>query len=53
TARQAGLPAAPAESVEAALSTLASARGQPAQVLICGSLHLAGHILAIQDRIEA
>jgi dihydrofolate synthase/folylpolyglutamate synthase len=41
-ARAAGLPAAPAAGLDAAL-----APGQPAaRVLICGSLYLAGKVLA-------
>ena len=48
-ARRAGLPAEPAEDVEAALGTLMdqfarSGEGMP-RVLICGSLYLAGEVL--------
>jgi dihydrofolate synthase/folylpolyglutamate synthase len=45
SARAAGLDAHPADSVAAALSDLARAPG-PARVLICGSLYLAGTVLA-------
>jgi dihydrofolate synthase/folylpolyglutamate synthase len=46
-ARQAGIAARPAATVGAAVAELArvSARG-PARILICGSLYLAGHVLA-------
>jgi dihydrofolate synthase/folylpolyglutamate synthase len=49
-ARTAGIDAAPARSVDAAVADLA-ARSHggpppPARILICGSLYLAGHILA-------
>ena len=43
-ARAAGLDAAPAEAVEAAVMSIAAADPQ-ARVLICGSLYLAGHVL--------
>ncbi len=38
--------AAPAPSVGAALDALVSAADQPGRILICGSLYLAGHVLA-------
>jgi dihydrofolate synthase/folylpolyglutamate synthase len=46
-ARQAGLVAEEAESVEAALDMIAAAKDLPdsPRVLICGSLYLAGHVL--------
>lgn len=47
-ARLAGLEGVAAESVEAALADLARPGAAPGKVLICGSLYLAGHILAIQ-----
>ena len=51
TARGLGIPAEETESVEAALRTIvgrnsASGGGGPARVLVCGSLHLAGIVLA-------
>ena len=45
TARAAGLKAHPAASVAEAAAQLAQAPG-PARLLICGSLYLAGHVLA-------
>ena len=45
-ARAAGLSANPAADVAAAVSALAASGGKPARVLICGSLYLAGRILA-------
>lgn len=45
-AQQAGLAAEPAESVAAALADILRADGKPARILICGSLYLAGHVLA-------
>ncbi len=45
-ARKAGIAdTAPAESVEAAVADLAKVIAGPADVLICGSLYLAGHVL--------
>jgi dihydrofolate synthase/folylpolyglutamate synthase len=43
-ARQCGVEAVPASSVEAALERI-TAQGPPGRVLICGSLYLAGHVL--------
>jgi dihydrofolate synthase / folylpolyglutamate synthase len=50
-ARAAGLDAAPAEDLEDAMLQLsawarAHARETPPRILICGSLYLAGHVLA-------
>jgi len=46
-ATRCGLAATPAHSVADALATLLAAAGDaPARVLICGSLYLAGHVLA-------
>ncbi len=46
-AAMAGLPATSAESVEAALQTMAARDWPvPPRVLICGSLYLAGDVLA-------
>lgn len=44
-ARDMGLKAAPAASVGDALDAIVAAAGQPARVLICGSLYLAGTVL--------
>lgn len=41
----AGIDAAPAESVRAAVQRLAGKSGRPRRILICGSLYLAGHVL--------
>jgi dihydrofolate synthase/folylpolyglutamate synthase len=46
----AGLRAAPAEGVEQALRAIAEecgGTGTPPRVLICGTLYLAGHVLAL------
>lgn len=48
-ARDLGFQAEPAASVEAALRRIRTLRRGPARVLICGSLYLAGHVLALQD----
>jgi dihydrofolate synthase/folylpolyglutamate synthase len=48
-ARGVGLPAATAADVPAALAALEAADPGPKRVLICGSLYLAGHVLALQD----
>jgi dihydrofolate synthase/folylpolyglutamate synthase len=45
-ARAAGLAATPAESPAAALASIKAGSGPPPRVLICGSLYLAGQILA-------
>jgi dihydrofolate synthase/folylpolyglutamate synthase len=44
-ARAQGFEAEPAADIEGALGRLAEAGGEPAVVLICGSLYLAGHVL--------
>jgi dihydrofolate synthase/folylpolyglutamate synthase len=44
-ARDVGLKAAPATSVEEALSAIVAAARRPTRVLICGSLYLAGTVL--------
>ena len=49
-ARDVGLPAAPAMNADDALSRIAAATAnRPARVMICGSLYLAGAILAASD----
>ncbi len=45
-ARQLGMEARPAEDAKAALRQLAKSQTGPARVLVCGSLYLAGRILA-------
>lgn len=47
-AQAAGLAAEPAASVEAALAALCRLPGLPPRVVICGSLYLAGQVLALQ-----
>ena len=45
-ARATGIAAHPADSVEAALDRITARLDGPARVVICGSLYLAGHVLA-------
>ncbi|HEX6102563.1 MAG TPA: folylpolyglutamate synthase/dihydrofolate synthase family protein [Alphaproteobacteria bacterium] len=45
-ARAAGIPAAEADSVEAAVAAILKAEPRPCRILICGSLYLAGTVLA-------
>ncbi|MFO7482526.1 MAG: bifunctional folylpolyglutamate synthase/dihydrofolate synthase, partial [Oceanibaculum nanhaiense] len=45
-ARHAGLAAEPTDSVADAVADILRADRQPARLLICGSLYLAGHVLA-------
>jgi dihydrofolate synthase/folylpolyglutamate synthase len=49
----AGLEVITCESVEDALREIAQIDVRPARVLICGSLHLAGHVLALEEGVEA
>lgn len=51
-ARAVGLDATTAESVAAALDTIARDHPGPKRVLICGSLYLAGHVLAEQEGLQ-
>jgi dihydrofolate synthase/folylpolyglutamate synthase len=44
-ARRAGLSAMPAPDVASALAAIADAEPEPAHILVCGSLYLAGHVL--------
>jgi dihydrofolate synthase/folylpolyglutamate synthase len=46
-ARAAGLEAAPAPTIEAALAQILAAGGPPPHVLVCGGLHFAGEVLAM------
>ena len=52
-AHKAGLPSEPASGVEEALQRCDSHFPGPKRVLICGSLYLAGHVLALQDGVAA
>lgn len=52
TARRVSLSAESASSVEAALKRIEQLNGAPKRVLICGSLYLAGHVLARQEGVE-
>ncbi len=45
-ARAAGLAARPAENLAAAVAHIVAQAGQPGRILICGSLYLAGRVLA-------
>ena len=40
-----GIAATPAPDVTSALGAIAAAERDPARVLVCGSLYLAGHVL--------
>jgi dihydrofolate synthase/folylpolyglutamate synthase len=48
-----GLAADAVPDVEAALARLQKVEGRPMRILICGSLYLAGHILALQEGVQA
>lgn len=50
-ARGLGFRAEAAASVEAALRRIRSLRKGPGRVMICGSLYLAGHVLALQEGV--
>ncbi|MBU2583305.1 MAG: bifunctional folylpolyglutamate synthase/dihydrofolate synthase [Alphaproteobacteria bacterium] len=52
-ARAHGIAAEPADDVEAALLSIERQHAGPKRVLICGSLYLAGHVLALQAGVEA
>ena len=43
----------PAADVEDAIRRLQKAQGGPLRILICGSLYLAGHVLALQEGVQA
>jgi dihydrofolate synthase/folylpolyglutamate synthase len=49
---RAGIDAEAAESIEAALKRADSIEPGHKRVLICGSLYLAGHVLALQEGVE-
>ena len=48
-----GLAADAAPDVEAAIARLQKVEAAPLRILICGSLYLAGHVLALQDGVQA
>ncbi len=48
-----GLDAAPAPDVETALRILQGPDEPPQRILICGSLYLAGQVLALQEGVQA
>ena len=48
-----GLAADAAPDVEAAIARLQKLDGGPLRILICGSLYLAGHVLALQEGVQA
>lgn len=50
-ARNCGLEAQAASDVPSALRRIMSMTNDPARVLICGSLYLAGHVLALQEGV--
>jgi len=52
-AAAAGLAAEPAEDVVCALRILEGAAEVPERILICGSLYLAGQVLALQEGVQA
>ncbi len=51
-ARAAGLDAEPAGGVAEALRRIEQIHGGPKRILICGSLYLAGHVLASREGVE-
>jgi dihydrofolate synthase/folylpolyglutamate synthase len=51
-ARRAGLAAEESSSVDAALKRIEMRHPGSKRVLICGSLYLAGHVLALQEGVE-
>ncbi|MDX2258508.1 MAG: folylpolyglutamate synthase/dihydrofolate synthase family protein [Hyphomicrobiaceae bacterium] len=52
-ARETGLPATSVAGVEAALAAIEAYDPGLKRVLICGSLYLAGHVLAVQEGVVA
>jgi dihydrofolate synthase/folylpolyglutamate synthase len=48
-----GVNAEPARDVETAIRRLQEAEEEPLRILICGSLYLAGHVLALQEGVQA
>ena len=43
----------PAPDVETAIRSLQESEEEPLRILICGSLYLAGHVLALQEGVQA
>jgi dihydrofolate synthase / folylpolyglutamate synthase len=52
-AAAAGFAAEPAAGIEAGIRRLQQAEGGPLRILICGSLYLAGQVLALQEGVQA
>jgi dihydrofolate synthase/folylpolyglutamate synthase len=52
-AAAAGFNAEPAADVKTAIRRLQDAEEEPLRILICGSLYLAGHVLALQEGVQA
>ena len=52
-ASRSALNADAAPDVETAIRRLQKAEGEPLRILICGSLYLAGHVLALQEGVQA
>jgi dihydrofolate synthase/folylpolyglutamate synthase len=48
-----GFAATPAADIESALRRLQGPAEPPQRILICGSLYLAGHVLALQEGVQA
>jgi dihydrofolate synthase/folylpolyglutamate synthase len=48
-----GFDARPASGVEEALRSLQGPGDAPQRILICGSLYLAGQVLALQEGVQA
>jgi dihydrofolate synthase/folylpolyglutamate synthase len=48
-----GFPALPASDVQGAILQLQETEGGPLRILICGSLYLAGQVLALQEGVQA
>lgn len=53
TAAAMGFNAEPAKDVGTAIGRLQEAEEEPLRILICGSLYLAGHVLALQEGVQA
>ena len=49
----AGFNAEASPDVETAIRRLQEAEAEPLRILICGSLYLAGHVLALQEGVQA
>lgn len=53
SAQSAGLDAATAADVPEAILAAQSQAGEPIRILLCGSLHFAGHVLALDEGVAA